>query len=459
MYRAALEYLKAWKGKSNRKPLVIRGARQVGKSYLVRSFARQCEYELFEINFEQDHDTADCFLSKHPDQILSLLELKHGQKIVPGKTLLFLDEIQATPRVFSSLRYFYEQVPGIHVVAAGSLLEFVLENHTFSMPVGRIEYLHLGPMTFKEFLGGINRENLAGLLEAASLVQPVPDVLHKELMQLFRLYLFIGGMPESIGVYADSRSLLEVDAVKHGILQTYQDDFNKYGQRVDPVRIRKVFMRLPFLVGNKLKYVHLDAAGKSTDLKKVLHLLALAKVYYPVFHSSANGIPLGAQYNEKFQKPLFLDVGLLMSACGMRLGDIQTLRNTALVNSGALCEQFIGQHLLYRNPMFMAPELFYWCREKRQASSEIDYVISLGTTVIPVEVKAGKTGTLKSLHVFVKEKRLKFGLRFNADMMSLAIVPLALPHVKGAFSLLSLPLYMVEETDRLLKESVQRNVH
>ncbi len=453
MYRAAFEYLKAWKGKSNRKPLVIRGARQVGKSYLVRSFARQCGYELFEINFEQDHDTADCFLSNQPDQILSLLELKRGQKIVPGKTLLFLDEIQAAPKVFSSLRYFYEQVPGIHMVAAGSLLEFVLENHTFSMPVGRIEYLHLGPMTFKEFLGGINRENLADLLEAASLVQPVPDVLHKELMQLFRLYLFIGGMPESIGVYADNRSLLEVDAVKHGILQTYQDDFNKYGQRIDPVRIRKVFMRLPFLVGNKLKYVHLDATGKSTDLKNILHLLALAKLYYPVFHSSANGIPLGAQYNEKFQKPLFLDVGLLMSACGMTLGDIETLQDTALINSGALCEQFVGQHLLYRNPMFMAPELFYWCREKRQASSEIDYVISSGATVIPVEVKAGKTGTLKSLHVFVKEKKLKFGLRFNADVMSLVSVPLALPHVKGAFNLLSLPLYMVEEADRLLKES------
>lgn len=456
MYRTALEYLKTWKGKSNCKPLVIRGARQVGKSYLVRSFARQCGYELFEINFEQDHDIADCFLSNRPDQILSLLELKHNQKIVPGKTLLFLDEIQAAPQVFSSLRYFYEQAAGIHVAAAGSLLEFVLENHTFSMPVGRIEYLHLGPMTFKEFLRGINRQNLADLLETASLVHPVPDVLHKELMRLFRLYLFIGGMPESIRVYADSGSLLDVDAVKHGILQTYQDDFNKYGQRVDSVRIRKVFMRLPFLVGNKLKYVHLDVAGKSADLRKTLHLLALAKVYYPVFHSSANGIPLGAQYNEKFQKPLFLDVGLLMSACGMTLGDIETQQDAALVNSGALCEQFVGQHLLYRNPMFMTPELFYWCREKRQAASEIDYIISSGTIAIPVEVKSGKTGALRSLHVFVNEKKLKFGLRFNADVMSLVSVPLALPHVKRTFNLLSLPLYMVEETDRLLKEGLQR---
>ncbi len=451
--RSALPYLHTWKNKQNKKPIVIRGARQVGKSFLVRLFSQEAGLELLEINFELHLEYAEIFASKQPDRIISLLELQTSQKITAGKTLLFLDEIQAAPEVMASLRYFYELLPELHVIAAGSLLEFVLEEHTFSMPVGRIEYLHLGPMTFKEFLAGTGREQLCDFMEQFQ-IEDFPPPIHVELMKLFRLYCAVGGMPEAVQTYCANGSMLDVEAIKQSILLTYRDDFNKYGKRVKHTRLQKVFQTLPLQVGNKLKYVHLDRDEKSSDLKKALHLLALARVYTPVYHSAASGVPLRAEINEKMQKPLFLDVGLLLSACGMSYLDIENLNDISLVNTGSICEQFIGQHLLYSRPFFQEPELYYWCREKRQASAEVDYLQTCGGLIFPVEVKAGKTGSLKSLQIFIQKKGLAFGVRFNGDLPSIVDAHFALPDTQGTFKFLSLPLYMVEELDRIVREII-----
>ena len=449
--RFALQYLKNWKDKKIRKPLVIRGARQVGKSYLVRIFAKEAGLDLMEINLELSDDYADCFTSKDPNQIITLLELKTSRRITPGKTLLFLDEIQVAPQILASLRYFYELMPRLHVIAAGSLLEFVLEEHTFSMPVGRIEYLHLGPMTFKEFLTGTGREQLSEFIEQFQIHDKFPSVIHAELMKMLRIYCAVGGMPEAIQTYQDSGSMLDVDTIKQSILLTYRDDFSKYGKRIKHTRLQMIFQKLPLQVGQKLKYVNLDRNEKSSELKKALHLLALARVYAPVYHTGANGVPLRAESNEKMQKPLFLDVGLLTAACGMSYADIASVDKITLVNSGPICEQFIGQHLLYARQYYEEPELFYWCREKRQASSEVDYVQACRSMIFPVEVKAGKTGTLKSLQVFIKEKGVKLGVRFNADLPVLHDADFSLPGASGTFRLLSLPLYMVEELQNMLR--------
>jgi predicted AAA+ superfamily ATPase len=455
LQRNTLQYLSTWRNKKTRKPLVIRGARQVGKSCLVRLFAEQASLDLMEINLELHEDYIDCFTSKDPKQIITLLELKASRKILPGKTLLFLDEIQSAPQILASLRYFYELMPELHVIAAGSLLEFVLQEHVFSMPVGRIEYLHLGPMTFKEFLVGIGKGQLSDFLEQFQATEELPEVIHRELIQTFKLYCAVGGMPEAVQVYQESGSMLEADAVKQSILLTYRDDFNKYGQRVNHRLLQNVFQSLPLHVGQKLKYVNLARNEKSTEVKKALHLLALARIYTPVYHAAANGIPLHAECNQKVQKPLFLDVGLLSTACGMSYADIAHLDDVSLINAGALCEQFIGQHLLYARPSYEEPELFYWVREKRQASSEVDYVLSVGTGIFPVEVKAGKTGTLKSLQVFLQEKKCSLGIRFNAALPSLHEATFALAKKTGTFRLLSLPLYLVEELPRLIRSIAQ----
>ena len=189
MNRIALSYIAEWKDRATRKPLVIRGARQVGKSFLVRMAAKELFSNLLEINFERMPDAASLFASKSPKTILPLLEARFNSPVEPGKTLLFLDEIQAVPEVFAALRYFLEEQPGLHIIAAGSLLEFVLEEHSFSMPVGRIEYMHLGPMTYEEFLLALGREKLQQWLSSYTLGQDVPEALHRELLGFMRQYL------------------------------------------------------------------------------------------------------------------------------------------------------------------------------------------------------------------------------------------------------------------------------
>jgi predicted AAA+ superfamily ATPase len=451
MRRIALEYLNNWKTRPNRKPLILRGARQVGKSYLVRIFAEKEGLDLLELNLETEVGILECFQSKNPQEIITLLELKTNRKIIPGKTILFLDEIQKATEIFASLRYFYEKLPELHVILAGSLFDFVFEEHNFSMPVGRIEYLYLGPMTFKEFLDGIGKENLSQYLNSYSIRDKLPLTVHDELLKLFKIYLVIGGMPEAVQTYKDTNSFLEVDRVKKSILLTYRDDFSKYTSPGKKSILQKIFQTLPASVGKKIKYMNLAPDEKIQDIKKALHLLSMARIYTPVFHTAGHGIPLRAQINEKIQKCLMLDVGLLNSAFGYSYADFISLENDALFNIGNICEQFVGQHLLYAGETFEEPELFYWVREKSQSSAELDYLISVGPKIIPIEVKAGKTGTLKSLQSFMKEKEISFGVRFNANLPILQKADFSLPNTKGEFQLLSLPVYMVEDVIRHIK--------
>ncbi|MCM8527545.1 MAG: AAA family ATPase [Lentisphaeraceae bacterium] len=454
MERLSLKYLQEWQNRKSRKPIIIRGARQVGKSFLVNLFCKESNLDLLELNLEYMIDYHSCFEINDVNEIISLLEIKSGKEIIPGKTLLFFDEIQAYPQLLPKLRYFYEKIPELHIIAAGSLLEFYMDNLSSSMPVGRIEYLHLGPMSFKEFLSGLGKTKLREAIENFELEKGIHQAIHQELIKLYKLYLCIGGMPEAVQTYKDTQSFLEVDRVKQGILSTYQDDFNKYGSRIETAYIQKVFSKLPAQVGQKLKYINIDRALSSTQIKNILHLFELAKVYYPVKHSSSNGIPIRAEVNEKFQKALFLDVGLYNKACGLAYSEILESKNLNLVNKGSVTEQFIGQHLLYRKEYFEDPELFYWCRQKAQSSAEVDYVITAGTKIIPVEVKTGKTGTLKSLHMFLHEKGQDLGLRFNSETPSLLEAKFSIPNTAGTYRLLSLPHYLVEETDRIINKII-----
>ncbi len=445
MYRFALDYLSEWKQRKNRKPLVLRGARQVGKSYLVSMFAEKNLTEFLEINFEKDPEIKSIFKGS-PENIISLLELKFNKKIDLKNCLLFLDEIQAAPEVFAKLRYFYEDMPELHVIAAGSLLEFVLEKHTFSMPVGRIEYLHLGSMTFMEFLLANGNSMLFAFLQNYCAEAAIPESVHSDLISLFRVYLVLGGMPEAVSSYVETKSFRDCEIVKESILGTYEDDFNKYGARVNHERILKVFKKLPLMVGKKFKYVHVDKNERAKHIAGALHMLEMAKIAFLVKHSACNGIPLSSEVNDKKFKALFLDVGLMTSACGLSMIDIENTDDVMMINSGSLCEQFVGQHLLYSDEFFKKPELHYWVREAKSSSSEVDYVISVGTSILPIEVKAGKTGHLKSLHQFVKEKRVNCCIRINSEPPSFFRASGSIPGgQKVEYQLLSIPFYLVEK--------------
>ncbi len=449
-------FLVEWAARASRKPLIVRGARQVGKSTLVRQFADAVGLSLLEINFERNPEYIKAFASNDPVQIQTVLKLLTGQKIVPGHTLLFLDEIQAAPAALTALRYFHEEAPDLHVLAAGSLLEFALEEAQFSMPVGRVEYLHLGPMQFEDFVDAMGHGELVHYLQQLSLedirAQHMPDAVHEKCLFLLKQFWIVGGMPEAVAAYVQSGDFADVSRVQRSVVATYRDDFNKYSQGSLKHRVQLVFDRLPLMVGRKFKYAHISREHRAVELEAALQQLCMARVTTRVIHTSANGVPLAAESNPSVFKTLYMDIGLMCSALNLNILDLDK-EGLSLVNEGALAEQFVGQQLLHSGSYYDSPALYYWVREAKSAAAEVDYVLTIGQLVVPVEIKAGTTGTLKSLHQFLKEKQRHFALRFNADVPSLWHDKRKLTDGSAIdYDLLSLPLYLVGQTQRLMRD-------
>lgn len=458
MNRKEEAYLQSWYIKPHRKPLVIRGARQVGKSTLVRMFCEKTGLRLIEVNFEQTQIAKSIFMSNDPKKILHTLEVLYNTRISLDTSILFLDEIQANPEAIASLRYFHEQLPELAVIAAGSLLEFALEKCQIPMPVGRIEYLFMGPMTFEEFLMAMEEQKLLSYLQSYEMGNIIPQAIHERALDLLRTYHVLGGMPEVIDVYKNTRSLLEADAVKYSIFNTYRDDFAKYGSRIDIEKLQAVFDKLGTTVGKKIRYVDLLPHARSAQTEQILTLFVQAKIIYRAYHSSANQIPLRAEVNRKVSKGVLLDIGLFRALNGLSLAEFSLEQDIFFSNRGALAEQFVGQHLLYNQPSYMNPELYYWVREKAQSNAEIDFVIQLGSTILPIEVKSGKTGTLRSLHLFMEQKHLSVALRFTANTPVVEQIQSSLPDSEYRYTLVTLPLYLVGQTRRLMKQHLDNEL-
>lgn len=450
MFRNNINDLIGWKSRKNRRPLVLRGARQVGKTYLIREFSKMFP-SFLEINFDETPNRSSLFEAETIEEIIQLLQIEYKVKIIPGTTLLFLDEIQASPKILAKLRYFYEQMPDLHIIAAGSLLDFTLANHEFSMPVGRIEYMFMGPMTYSEFLLANDEKELLEFLNNYTINEKLPISIHEKCLKYLKYYFFVGGMPAAVKIFSETKDFNLVSIEHNIILQTIADDFSKYQRKVDVQLLQNIFIKIPQLIGKKLKYVNINPNERAKNIAASLNLLRLAKIIYLVKHSSGNGLPLSAETNDKKFKPLFLDIGLVLSSLNLSITDIHNVKDLTLINSGALAEQFIGQHLLFREKSFKIPELYYWNRETAGASSEIDYLISHKNKIIPVEVKSGKTGSLKSIQVFVAKKNVQFAVRFNSDFPSLIATKTIIPKLdKVDFDLMSLPMYLIDNFKRIL---------
>jgi len=452
MDREAYVFLQHWKQRTNRNPLIIRGARQVGKTYLVEQFAN--EFETFiKINFEEQPEYIELFQTNDVETILKNIGFDFKIKIEPQKTLLFLDELQACPEAIPTLRYFYEKIPELYVITAGSLLDHILNELNYSMPVGRVEFMYLYPLSFKEFLVAGGNDMLVEYLISYDLNEPVSGVIHNKLLKLLRNYFFVGGMPEAVKTFYSMSDLLEVERVHESILSSIELDFTKYSKNNQSEYLRQVFRFVPKGIGKKVKYVNINSSVKSSYLKQAIIKLELSRIVNRVMSTSSPIMPLYNNVKEDVYKPLFFDTGLVSNVLKIRLRDLE---NLMLLNEGDLAEQFIGQQLLTRKPFFIDRRLFYWNREKRDANAELDYLIEFENKVIPVEVKAGKTGSLKSLQVFMAETQKNFALRFNTDIPSLTNVNVSVKMGTGlkhvSFKLLSLPLYMVNFIDDILKQ-------
>jgi predicted AAA+ superfamily ATPase len=456
MMRSKLKSLDSWINKKKRKPLVIRGARQVGKSTLVSQFAEKNGLTIHEINLEKHRDLDPLFASLDITKILSEIQYicKKGSP-KSDKSLIFLDEIQAVPGALAALRYFYEELPDVPVIATGSLIEFALSKHSFSMPVGRIEYMFMNPMTFSEFLQAKGEDSLIHLLDTFRMSDTFPASAHRQLLELLRQFLMTGGMPQAVDSFIETNDFKEVMSIQSSILGTYQDDFSKYCTGSQLALVQKVFDRIPLLIGKKMKYTNIDSGHLSRDLGAAVQMLAKAGVISNVTHSDAVGIPLKAGEDSRIYKPYFLDCGLMNRSCRVEWVALDELMDTRFVNEGNLAEQFICQHLLALENENESPRLHYWLREKKSSNSEVDFLLQINRDIIPVEVKSGKSGTLRSLHQFAYHRNNKRALRFDTNPPSSQVVSHKVKSTKVGFDnvsyeLISLPLYMVEQYRRLL---------
>jgi len=406
-----------WKNSQRRKPLLLRGARQVGKSSTVRELSKQFDF-FVDVNFERDdlkYNVKTVFeRGFDPKRICDELSIIYGTQIAPERTLLFLDEIQACLPAISSLRYFYEEYPELHVIAAGSLLEFALRELP-SFGVGRIRSLFLYPFSFDEYLRATGYSLLADALLTASPEKPFSDAIHHSCLQHLIRFILIGGMPEVVATYARSGSLLDCQQVLNDIMITFYDDFAKYRERTPSSRLREIFASVIHQTGGKFTYSHASQHANRLQIKESVELLELAGIIYPVTHTSANGLPLAAETNPKHRKYLPLDTGIYQRFLRLDLGQLLSAQSLQQVNKGALAELFVGLELLKSAPSTNPVELYYWLREKSGSEAEVDYIVQSGSDIVPVEVKAGTKGAMQSMFQFLSEKKYPFGVRCSME--------------------------------------------
>ena len=395
MKRFIDQELLKWKHRKRRKPLIVRGARQVGKTYSIRSFGENHFDNLALMDLERNPELHRIFSGRlDAKQIIADLEIFLRQKIQSGKTLLFIDEIQACPRAITALRYLYEEMPDLHVIAAGSLLEFAMKEISF--PVGRIQFIQLYPLCFVEYLLAMGHNQAAGtLLEPP---KAVSESVHEFLCEELRRYFFIGGMPESVLSYVESGSMQEAFEVQAEICETYRMDFAKYRPQVNKECLNSALTSISQNVGQQIKYSRLATGFSNPTLKKAFDLFAMAKIIAKIPSTDPSGLPLGASSSDKVFKALMVDIGLMRYLTGMPM-DVEYQKAELLnIYQGGMAEQFVGQEML----LSQNGSLHYWSRRAKSSSAEVDYLAIIDGKIYPIEVKSGPSGRLKSMHLFLK---------------------------------------------------------
>ena len=409
--------LETWSKNPDRKPLLIRGARQVGKSTAVRVFGKHFRYFL-EINFEEQKEVHRLFGGNlSPAELCENLSVMYNIPITAGETLLFFDEIQACLPAISSLRFFYEKFPELHVIAAGSLLEFVF-NELPSFGVGRIRSLFMYPFSFDEFLSACDEQLLLKAKRNASAKHPLQEAIHIKLLGYFKRFLVIGGMPEGIVRYVEEGKLNACQQALDDLIISLKSDFTKYKKRVVPLRISEVFESVVRQTGGKFVYRKASSELNHKQIKEALELLIMAGLVIPVTHTSANGIPLGSGCDVKKRKMLLFDTGIFQRLLGLNISDVLFEDDFDLVNRGSIAELYVGLEMLKSLSCYQQQSLYYWQREALNSNAEVDYLIQKQQHIIPVEVKSGKKGSMQSLHLFLKEKKIPFGIRFSLENYS-----------------------------------------
>ncbi|MFZ1984032.1 MAG: AAA family ATPase [Desulfatitalea sp.] len=438
--------LMEWKSKPGRKPLVIRGARQVGKTFAVHRFGHDAFDTFIYINLEHEDHAALFRRMLSVKERLELIQLKFNTKITSGSTLVFIDEVQNSGIAMNQLRYFYEEMPDLHVIAAGSLLEVKMKSEGFAFPVGRVEYCYLHPVTFDEFLAALGETEAQNYIHSVKPGSVIPEEIQAMMMKKYSEYLLVGGMPEAVARYTQTRSFIDVDPVYESILTGLRDDVSKYASVAKTKYIQHIIEHASKYVGLQIKYEKFGESNfRSREMSEAFDVLEKAMIISRVFASASKQMPLISN-PKKSPKLLHLDIGLVNYQAGLR-SDIATMNDVNAVFHGQVAEQIVGQTLLAMNPR-RNMNLHYWYREQRGTTSEVDYMMVIGDRLVPVEVKSGKAGTLRSLHNFMDESGSDFALRIYSGHLSTEQIT---THNKKKFTLFSVPFYLLFRIHELCK--------
>lgn len=412
MKRDIFAHLTTWRSHPYRKPLILRGARQVGKSWVIDEFGKQFS-RYVAINFEKTPEAGEIFSGDlSAANILEKISLFSHQKIMSGETLLFLDEIQECPNAIRALRYFKEELPELHVIAAGSLIDFALKQ--IGIPVGRVQFMYLFPLSFSEFLTVNDRDDLRQYI----FTEKIDPVIHRQILDYLKNYFWLGGMPAVVQAWLTQRDPQLCHEIQDEIIQAYQQDFHKYATEKQITYLNKVFTAIPQQLGKKFKYVHIDAQVHSLPFKEALSLLNKAGIAYYCYHTSAHHQPLGADVNEKKFKVFFFDLGLAQRLLG--LDTRQWLITPMKVeNIGEITEQFVAQEFLAYHDVKKKLQLYYWHREERGSNAEVDFIVQKNGKIIPIEVKSSKDGRMRSLHLYLESHPdAPYGLKIAEHLFS-----------------------------------------
>ena len=413
-------YLLKWKNDNHRKPLLLRGVRQCGKTSAVRNLAKQFD-SYIEINLEKQVSLHSLFEGDIDiANIIIRLELEANKRIVPGETLIFIDEIQACPRAITALRYFYEDNPELHIISAGSLLEFVLysgsDKEKMDFPVGRVRSIYMYPFSFREFLQGMGRSDMVDYLDDYPL-ESGNNLVHDKMIQAYKTFLIVGGMPEAVAEYIDSKSILACQMIHRDILQSMIDDFDKYDRNVSADILRRVFEYAIHNVCSQTKASSAISGVSAYYFEESIRLLRRAGLVFPVKATTCDKLPLGASEKETNKKLIVFDTGIYLTECGLEANDILGAEVFDEMNKGDIVEMQTGLEIIKYSDAYSAASLYYWYRSG--ANAELDYVIQNRSGILPIEVKASKKGSMQSMYSFLDSfPEIPYGIRVSLEDFS-----------------------------------------
>ena len=432
MYRIAIEKLKKWKQSKHRKPLIIEGARQVGKTWLMKEFGRQEYQDTIYINFDSNSRMAELFAADlDVERLIMGLELHIGHKIDSDKSLLIFDEVQEVPRALASLNYFYENAPQYHIICAGSLLGIALHQGT-SFPVGKVDFLKLYPLSFKEFLMAIDKERFAELLDSQDF-QMITS-FKQMYIEALKQYYFVGGMPEAVQSFAEDRDFNEVHEIQKRILAAYEQDFSKHAPNEIVPRLRMLWNSIPSQLAKENKkfiYGLIREGARAKDYETAIMWLCDCGLVHKVSRVNTVGLPLRAYEDLKAFKLFVVDVGLLGCMAGLRPRTLLDGNDLFVEFKGALTEQYVCQQLKTIEDL----DIYYYTNDR--GSCEVDFIVDTGEGIVPVEVKAEVNLRAKSLKTY-REK-------FSPEVS----IRTSMADYKKEEGLVNLPLYGIEEIDKI----------